>query len=557
MSDDRSLLTPHGDERARRSGRSAAIVGAGILLSRVAGLGREVVLRRWLGTTTDAADAFGVALIIPKLMQNLLGEGSLSASFIPVYARLVEDDEEKEAGRVAGAVFSMLAVLTGLLVATGLFLADPLARIVAPGFAGAKLDLTADLLRITVTGIGFIVLAAWCLGVLNAHRKFFLSYVAPVVWNVAIIGFVVFAGLRSWAIDDIALAAAWGVLCGGLAQFLIQLPAVIRIAPSIRLGFGRSSSSVRTVVRRFGPAVAGRGVVTLSTYLDVFLASLLATGAVAALGAAQILYLLPISAFALSVAAVELPELSRSSDSGRKRAAALRLGLERISLFLVFSLAIYLFIGKEIVAALYERGETDADDVLLIWLVLAVYSLGMPASGASRLLQNARFAAGDVSGPARIAALRVLVAAVVGVVAMLQFDRFGIVDGEIQRLGDLPAFSPLPQALRQSGVVRLGAVGLAVGASLGAWLELVLLQRRTAIDVPDAPKARSSIAPLLVPALVAGVVGLGVVVALGSAPSIIAAGVACALAGVVYFVGANLAGNRAAVELMSPLLKRL
>ena len=193
MSDDRSLLPPPGDERARRSGRSAAIVGAGILLSRVAGLGREVVLRRWLGTTTDAADAFGVALIIPKLMQNLLGEGSLSASFIPVYARLLEDDEEKEAGRVAGAVFSMLAVLTGLLVAVGLFLADPLARIVAPGFAGAKLDLTADLLRITVAGIGFIVLAAWCLGVLNAHRKFFLSYVAPVVWNVAIIGFVVFA----------------------------------------------------------------------------------------------------------------------------------------------------------------------------------------------------------------------------------------------------------------------------------------------------------------------------------------------------------------------------
>lgn len=558
MTDDRHHLSTSGREQARRSGRSAAIVAAGILLSRLSGLAREVGLRNWLGTTTNQADSFAAALIIPKLMQNLLGEGSLSASFIPVYSRLLEDDDEKEAGKVAGAVFSMLAALTALLVVVGLVVARPVARLVAPGFSDAKLDLTADLLRITVAGVGFIVLAAWCLGVLNAHRKFFLSYVAPVMWNVAIIAAIAFAGLRNWALDDVARAAAWGVLIGGLAQFLIQVPAVWRVAPGLRFGFKRSNRSVQTVLRRFGPAVAGRGIVTLSTYVDLALASLLATGAAAALGASQVLYLMPISAFALSVAAAELPELSRGGETTTQVTARLRVGFERISLFLVLSLVVYVVVGRDIVAALYERGETSSDDGFLIWAVLAVYALGMPASGASRLLQSARYAAGDVSGPARIAAVRVTVAAVVGVATMFQLDRLGVSGSDITRLGDLPAFEPLTAGERVGGqVVRLGAVGLAAGATVAAWLELALLQRRIRTDFPDSPRAGSSLLPLAAPAFLAAGVGLIVVAVAGALPALATAGLAAIAVGLVYFVVANLVGNRAAVELMSPILKRL
>ncbi|MDH3754001.1 MAG: murein biosynthesis integral membrane protein MurJ [Acidimicrobiia bacterium] len=557
MSDDRHLRTSRRDERARRSGRSAALVASGILLSRISGVGREIGLRAGLGTGTAAADAFAAALIIPKLLQNLLGEGSLSASFIPVYARLLEDGEEKEAGRVAGAVFSVLAVLTAALVLVGLFLARPLATIVAPGISGDERDLIVDLLRIMSTGIGFIVLAAWCLGVLNAHRRFFLSYIAPVLWNAAIIAGLIVASVQDWVQADIAEAAAWGVLVGGLLQFLVQLPLVLRLVPSLRLGFGRGSMHFRAVLRRFVPAVSGRGVVTLSTYLDVALASLLATGAIAALSSAQVLYLMPISAFALSVAAAELPELSRGMDTERRAAIQLRLGLERISLFLVFSAVAFLAIGETVVAALYERGSTNADDVMLIWLVLAAYSLGMPASGASRLLQNARYAEGDVSGPARIAALRVAIAAVVGVVVMFQLDRYAIVGGEIQRMGDLPAFTPVAKDVRTDGTLRMGAVGLAVGASVAAWVELVWLQRRVRRGLPMAPLVRWSLWRLAPAGAAAAVICIVGRLTLDSVAPILVAPVVLAVAGLIYLAIANVSGNRAAVELMSPILRRI
>ncbi len=558
MSDLRPSPSSMSREAARRSGRSAAVVAAGILLSRLSGLVREIGLKNWLGTTTPEADSFGAALIIPQLIQNLLGEGSLSASFIPVYARLIEDGEDEEAGRLAGAVFTMLVTATAVLVLAGLFLAGPLVSIIAPGFSGAKADLTADLLRITVGGVGLIVLAAWCLGVLNAHRKFFLSYVAPVLWNILIISAVAFAGFRNWAIDDIARAAAWGTLVGGLSQFVLQLPSVLRVAPRLRMGFARRNRSVRTVMRRFGPAVMGRGVVTLSTWIDLALASLLATGAIAALAPSQVLYLMPISAFALSIAAAELPELSRGSGSVDEFVSRLQLGFERISFFLVISLVVYLTAGREIVEGLFASGATTTDDTRLIWLILAVYALGMPASGASRLLQNARYSQGDVSGPARIAGVRVVIAAVVGVLVMFQLDRFGVSGGDISRLGDLPAFEPLPKAARDEGdIVRLGAVGLAAGATVAAWFELTALQRRVRTDVPDAPRLRASLLPLLAPALVAGLVAVALVWATGSLPALVTAIVASAAAGIVYLVIANLTGNRAAVELLSPVLKRL
>ncbi len=540
---------PPRDERARRSGRSAAIVAAGILISRVSGVVREVAIAAKLGTTA-VADSFGAALRIPKLLQNLLGEGSLSASFIPVYARLVEDGDDEGAGRTAGAVASLLTLMTGLLVAVGIFAARPLTRAVAPGFGGEKLDVTVTLLRIMVAGIGFLVLSAWCLGVLNSHRRFFLSYVAPVVWNAAIVIALVVAAVSDWTDVEAAEAAAWGVLIGGVLQFLVQLPSVIRVAPHLRLGLGLGDASVRTVARRFAPAVAGRGVVTVSSYLDVLLASLLATGAVAALDRSQVLYLLPISAFALSVAAAELPELSRGGGSHDELIERLDVGLQRIALFVLFSAAAFIVTGPVIVEALYERGSFGPDDTDLVWLVLAAYSLGLPAAGMSRLLQNARYAAGDVAGPARIAAGRMVVSAALGVVLMFQLDRVGIVSGDLEKLGDLPASSPLDEALRdEGGLKRLGAVGLALGAAAAAWVELVLLQRLVRRDVPRSPRPGPTVARLLPAAAVGAAVGWAAMSVLRSVPALVAAPIVLGVSAVVYLLIARRVGNHAARQL--------
>jgi putative peptidoglycan lipid II flippase len=463
-------------------------VGGGILLSRLAGLARERVIARYLGVGL-AVDAFRAAVRIPNLLQNLLGEGVLSASFIPVYARLLDEAEEneqshEEAGRVAGAIAGLLAALAGTLALIGVVLARPITTLLTPGFEGERLDLTVTLTRIMFPGVGFLVLSAWCLGILNSHRRFFLSYVAPVLWNGAQIAVLVALGMRGWASEDLAVALAWGAFAGGALQLLVQLPAVRQLAGPVRVTLRTDLGGVRDTVRRFLPVVAGRGVVQLSAYVDLLLASLLVVGAVSAIGYAQVFYLLPISLFGMSVAAAELPEMARAEsqepDLMRDR---IEEGLARIAFFVVPCVAVYTVAGDLVVGALLQTGEFGPEETRLVWYVLVAFSIGLVATTGSRLIQNALYAVGDTRSPAQIATIRVVVAVVLGIVLMFQLDRIAIVGPGFDVIGDLPApMRPLPEATRSSddGPLRLGAVGIAAAAGLAAWLELALLRRRLA-----------------------------------------------------------------------------
>ena len=168
---------------------------------------------------------------------------------------------------------------------------------------------------------GVLVLSAWALGILNSHRHFFLPYFAPVLWNAAIIAaLVAFAGRVD--LDALLMAAAWGALLGGFLQFGVQLPWVLKLDREIRLTGGSREPAFREAVRNAGPAILGRGVVQLSSYVDLVLASLLAIGAMARLRYAQTLYVLPVSLFGMSIAAAELP-------GARARARAARPSLAR------------------------------------------------------------------------------------------------------------------------------------------------------------------------------------------------------------------------------------
>ena len=164
-----------------------ALVAVGILCSRLTGLVRQRVFAHYFGLQSDAADAFMAAFRIPNFLQNLFGEGALSASFIPVYASLLARGDRREATRVAGAVAALLALVTSVLVLLGVLSTPFLIAVIAPGFRGAKRDLTIAIVRVLFPGAGLLVLSAWCLGVLNSHHRFLLSYTAPVIWNVAMI----------------------------------------------------------------------------------------------------------------------------------------------------------------------------------------------------------------------------------------------------------------------------------------------------------------------------------------------------------------------------------
>jgi putative peptidoglycan lipid II flippase len=248
---------------ARSSGAASVLVATGILLSRIIGLVRERVLATYFGTSLFA-DVFSAGLRLPNVLQNLLGEGTLSASFIPVYSELLGQGRTKEAGRVAGATFALLLGIAGLIALLGIVLAPVLVSVFTPGFEGQRRELMIAVVRIIFPMTGVLVLSAWALGILNSHRKFFVPYFAPVLWNAAIIAALVVFGSRL-ELEGLLMAAAWGALLGGFLQFGVQLPWVLRLDREIRINSGRREPAFKEAVRNAGPAILGRGVVQIST----------------------------------------------------------------------------------------------------------------------------------------------------------------------------------------------------------------------------------------------------------------------------------------------------
>lgn len=474
----------------------AVQVAAGIFSSRIAGLIREQVLAFSFGLSPHA-DVLTTAFRAPNALQVLLGEQSLSAAFIPAYARLLEEGKEEEAGRLAGAIFGLLLALAALLTLLGILLARPLVAVFAAGYLGdaeavAAGKLTVDRFELAVSTVriifpmtGLLVLSAWTLGVLNSHRRFFLPYFAPVLWNASVIAGLLWAG-GPWLAADagdpartrVLFAACFGALLGGALQFFVQVPSAARLLRGFRLSFSTRVAGVRGVLRAFGPALAGRGVVQLSLYLDHLLATLLAVGALGAIRWGSILYALPISLFAMSVAAAELPELSRASGTGDAEARGKlversQTGLRQIAFLVAPTTIGYLAFGFLLVGVMFRHGQFGMQDNWLVYLVLCAYTLGLPGSAASRLLQNLFFALRDTKTPARIAGFRVAVAALVGAGAMLWLDRFAVAEWLRLDLAD------------EERVLFLGAPGLALGSAVGAWLELTLLSRSLRRSLPE------------------------------------------------------------------------
>jgi putative peptidoglycan lipid II flippase len=548
-----SQPSPAGDRSApppppERSGRAASLlIAAGIFLSRIAGLVRERVIATSFGTGLHA-DVFSAGLRLPNVVQNLLGEGTLSASFIPVYSELLGQGRTQEAGRVAGAVFALLLGIAGAISLLGMALAPQLVAVFTPGFEGQRRELMIMVVRIMFPMTGVLVLSAWALGILNSHRRFFIPYFAPVLWNAAIIA-ALLAFSRGARLDALLAAAAWGALAGGVLQFGFQLPWVLRVDRDIRLNTGRGEPAFREAVRNAGPAILGRGVVQISAYADLVLASLLAIGAVSRLRYAQTLYVLPISLFAMSIAAAELPELARERGSvGDALRTRLVEAARRVAFFIVPSVVAFVALGQVFVAGLYQSGQFRSPDVTIVWLTLVAYSLGMLASTSTRLYQSAYYALRDTKTPARVAGLRVLVSAAAGAALMLQFEPVSL------GRWTLPAGAFAD--LRIAGL-PLGPVGLALGAALGAWLEWALLRGSLRRRIGEVGVGASALAKLFAAALVAAAAGYGVEVASASLHRLPAAALVAAAFGLAYLACAHGLGVVEARRFTGAFLRRI
>jgi putative peptidoglycan lipid II flippase len=460
-------------------------VAAGILLSRLVGLVRDRVFAHYFGNS-DAADAFRAAFRIPNILQNLFGEGVLSASFIPVYARLNAENRHQEASQLAEAMFALLFLITTVLVAVGVIATPWLIDLIAPGFPHDKRLLTIRLVQILFPGAALLVLSAWCLGILNSHRKFFLSYAAPVVWNIAMITTLLWGG-RHHSESRLAVLLAIGSVIGSGLQFAVQLPAVLKFLWPLRRHPDFASLHVQTVSRNFLPVFLSRGVVQISAYVDSWLASFLGTGAVAALAYAQTLYTLPVSLFGMAVSAAELPAMSSALGSDSEIANALRerlmYGLRQIAFFVIPAAVGFVLLGDVIVATIYRSGHFQRTDVLFVWAVLAGSSTGLLASTSGRLYSSAFYALRDTRTPLRYAVLRVALT-------------FG--------LGYLCA-KPLPHLLGLDQ--HWGTAGLTFSAGLAGWLEFVLLRRAMHARIGRVPFSAWRIGKLWLLAVVCGALG--------------------------------------------------
>ena len=352
---------------------------------------------------------------------------------------------------------SILALLVSGIVLIGVLATPVFIDVIAPGFTGAKRELTIQIVRVLFPGTGLLVLSAWCLGILNSHHRFLLSFTAPVMWNAAMIGTLLIYG-RS-PLPRLAIILGWGAVVGSALQFAVQAPVVLRLAPHLKFAFDTASEQVRTVIRNFVPVFVSRGVVQVSAFIDTLIASYLPTSALAALSNAQNLYLLPVSLFGMSVSAAELPAMSgalgvdpQGSEAIRNR---LNSGLRQISFFVVPSAMVFLALGDVAAAAIFQTtgGRFTHADAVYVWGILAGSGVGLLASTLGRLYSSTYYALRDTRTPLRYALVRVALTIVLGYL-------FAI---------------PLPRLLGIASV--WGAAGLTASAGIAGWVEMLMLRR--------------------------------------------------------------------------------
>ncbi|RZA25105.1 MAG: murein biosynthesis integral membrane protein MurJ [Proteobacteria bacterium] len=491
--------------RANRGG--AVFVAAGILLSRFAGLIRERAFAHYFGNTA-AADVFRAALRIPNLLQNLFGEGALSASFIPVYASLSEKDP-KEAARVAGIILSLLSLLMTVLVALGMLGTPLLIDLIVPGFEGEKRAAAIELVRILFPGIGLLVVSAFCLGVLNSHRRFFISYSAPVLWNGAMI-----ATLMAFQNEDgyrFAANLAWGAVVGSALQVLVQLPSMLRYMRGMRPSLDIKNFSVMTIVTRFVPNLFSRGVIQISAYIEGMIASFLPTGALAAIGYAQLLYTLPTSLFGTAVAASQLVDMS-TADKKDQVAHKLHQGMRHIAFFIIPSAIAFVLMGHVLAAILFKTGKFQDEETFFVWHLLAASAIGLLASTQGRLLATAFFALKNTKEPLRCSIVRVVTSTTLAVL-------FAVV---------LPKWIPMS--------APLATAGISFASGIAAVLEFFLLRRSLRKELPLVPLANNFLIQLTAAAIIAGSIGAAFYQSLLPAklPDWMSGGVAVLIFGAIY-----------------------
>jgi len=375
--------------------RNAIIVGLAFVLSRILGLGREIILANRFGTTGDMS-AYGSAFRIPDLLFLVVMAGAFGAAFIPVFGEFLTKGEDDKAWKLASAVLSWAAIVVLALCVLCFIFARPLMWLVSPGFDQETEDTAVRLMRILLLSPVFLGLGIASKGILEAQNQFTLPAIAPLLYNSAtIVGAWWFA--PRYGIE----AVAWAVIAGAAAHFAIQVPGLIRSGIRFRPTLDRYVDGLQDVWRLFGPRIVGLAAFQINFIAVNAFASGTGEGHVAALNYAWQLLMLPHGVLALSVSTVIFPTLASLYSQGKKE--EFRHTFERVLrplLFLMFPASIgLLLLGQPIVRLIFESGEFDDASTNLVTQPLVWFALGLVGYGLAEVLTRIFYAMKDTRTP--------------------------------------------------------------------------------------------------------------------------------------------------------------
>ena len=432
----------------RRIVKSAFSMSVVTFVSRVFGLVREW-LRGYLLGTSGSSDAFALAFMFPNLLRRLVGEGAMTAAFVPVLSDYIEKNEKSDLDEFVNSFFSMLFFTLIFIVVLMIALA-PVLKYLLPEFAKSpeKMELTIFLSRMMFPYIFFISLAALTQSILNTYKVFVPSAMTPILLNISIISAGLLLGYR---MQNPAIALGIGVLLGGLLQFFFPLPFLIKKDIKYRLSFQVKNPGVRKVFFLMLPGTIGAGVYQINTLVSQFIAATLEEGSVAALRFSNVLVEVVLGVFVISLSTVILPALSERSSKGDMEGMKQTLAFAMRLVFLITLPAMFGLIVMRVplVRMLFRYGQFTEQSTAMVAYALLFHAPGLCGTGGTRVVVQMFFAMKDTKTPVYVAA----VAMAVNILLCFAL----------------------------SGPLKLGGIALAgsVSAFLNFFLLLVILRRRT------------------------------------------------------------------------------
>lgn len=396
------------------------------LVSRLLGMVRDLVIAKQFGSSA-AADAFFVAFRIPNMQRKILGEGAVSAAFIPVFTDLLKTKGKNAAWEMTANLLNIFFVILTAVTLIIYFFSPTVVAVFAPGFLNdpEKFDLTVILTRWMAPYLIFIGLAAFCMGVLNTFNIFALPAAAPVLLNISMIMGIFFI---SPLMEKPILGLAAGVLIGGVMQLLLQLPATFRQGLRLVKTFKVNHPEIKKIGKLMIPVILGLAVYEFNMLVDTLLASLLPGGSISYLYYGNRLVQLPLGIFGVALGVAILPTLSRQAAAGdfSELKKTISFGI-RFILFITIPASIGLGVLRfPIINVLWERGEflrtsTDGTAIALLY-----YSLGLCAFCGIKVIVPAYYSLKDTKTPAMIGIYAMLLNVALNLVLMGPLQHGGL-----------------------------------------------------------------------------------------------------------------------------------